>query len=484
MRTISGLETDGYKFSMAEAGWPLRTETFYYSHRKGGLQVLPIDVQRFVRRHLPRPEADDYVFLSRHGYEMGGGFRAAIELGDRLVVATIPEGARFCDREPVFTLTGPSALVSWLEPLLLQIHFRIQVATEAIADPTAMREHVRSVTCEGTRQVVLETLDAVGVEAPEIEIRPEEYHERVLRTARELVSIVEDPRRIFEVGLRSAVCFEEHEIALVALKEAGIRLTSHVELARRLGMVPVGTMGHEHVQRYGSDPAAFRAMVERRPGRASFLLDTFDTIRSGLPTALSILRERPGVGDSIRYDSGDKQAQYRHACQLARDLGLEPVHVLEDGFTADLTREFESMRREEGVAPRHQIYGYGGYLIAKPSGSVYQRDRVAAVWKLTESGSRPTMKFGDEPGGGKESIPGRPVVFRRNPGESGPFGIIGQQDEAPPKGYYLLTGSPAGTGTEPTPADRLTLQSSPATRELVQALRRDRSSSLPEAATG
>ena len=35
------LATDGYKFSMAEAGWPLRTETFYYSHRKGGPQVLP-----------------------------------------------------------------------------------------------------------------------------------------------------------------------------------------------------------------------------------------------------------------------------------------------------------------------------------------------------------------------------------------------------------------------------------------------------------
>ena len=38
------LLTDGYKFSMAEAGWPLRRETFYSSHRKGGLQVLPFDV--------------------------------------------------------------------------------------------------------------------------------------------------------------------------------------------------------------------------------------------------------------------------------------------------------------------------------------------------------------------------------------------------------------------------------------------------------
>src|SRR5262245_61528828 len=38
------LANDEYKFSTAEAGWPLRTETFYYSHRKGGPQVLPVDV--------------------------------------------------------------------------------------------------------------------------------------------------------------------------------------------------------------------------------------------------------------------------------------------------------------------------------------------------------------------------------------------------------------------------------------------------------
>ena len=36
----------------------LRTETFYYSHRKGGPQVLPVDIPAFVRSLLPRP-ADD-----------------------------------------------------------------------------------------------------------------------------------------------------------------------------------------------------------------------------------------------------------------------------------------------------------------------------------------------------------------------------------------------------------------------------------------
>lgn len=72
------------QFSMAEAGWPLRTETFYYSHRKGGPQVLPVDVAAFVRSLLPRPADDDYRYLAEHSYEMGPGFKAAIVQTDAL----------------------------------------------------------------------------------------------------------------------------------------------------------------------------------------------------------------------------------------------------------------------------------------------------------------------------------------------------------------------------------------------------------------
>lgn len=148
------LATDGYKFSMAEAGWPLRTETFYYSHRKGGPQVLPIDVPAFVRSLLPRPADDDYRYLAEHSYEMGPGFKAAIVQTDALEIRALPRGAVFYDREPVFTVTGPSALVSWLEPLVLMLHYRIQVASRA--------GEVRVVTCERQREIVRETLDAVG----------------------------------------------------------------------------------------------------------------------------------------------------------------------------------------------------------------------------------------------------------------------------------------------------------------------------------
>ena len=69
----SMLATDGYKFSMAEAGWPLRRETFYYSHRKGGAQLLPFDVAAELKRILPVGTPADYAYLQANEYEMGGG---------------------------------------------------------------------------------------------------------------------------------------------------------------------------------------------------------------------------------------------------------------------------------------------------------------------------------------------------------------------------------------------------------------------------
>ncbi|HSP78883.1 MAG TPA: nicotinate phosphoribosyltransferase [Myxococcaceae bacterium] len=466
------LATDGYKFSMAEAGWPLRQETFYYSHRKGGRQVLPVDVAAFVRALLPEPAEGDYAYLSRRGYEMGAGFKAAIQRQERLVVRALPRGARFYPREPVFSVTGPSALVSWLEPLLLQLNFRIQVATQALADREGLARALAVVACAEEKRLALETLDAVGVAPVPISVDAEGYHARVLAVVRELVEVVEEPGRIFEVGLRAATCLEQHELALRACKEAGVMRTSNVYLAEKLGMIPVGTMGHEHVQRYGSDEAAFRAIRERRPERSSYLLDTFDTLRSGLPAAWRLIREEPEAGDSIRFDSGDKQRQYVHAVTEAKKEGLHPVLILEDGLDAQATREFEALRREHGWEPAKQFYGYGGTIVARTMACPFTRDRVAAVYKLSRTGHVPVMKFGNELAEGKQSIPGEPVVFRRRSG-TGPVGLIGQEGEPVPEGYERLTGSaPVEASPVDEGAEDLRVAYTPATQALVDELHR------------
>jgi hypothetical protein len=93
------LTTDGYKLSMAEAGYPLRRETFYYTHRRGGAQLWLIDTERAVRALLPKPaECTDAAWadLAHLGYPMGEGFRAAMDgRGGPLTVTSLPVGAWF-----------------------------------------------------------------------------------------------------------------------------------------------------------------------------------------------------------------------------------------------------------------------------------------------------------------------------------------------------------------------------------------------------
>ena len=489
MTTI--LATDGYKFSMAEAGFPLRQETFHYTHRKGGWQYLPLDVEKFVRGLLPIPKDFAFQHLEHVGYTLGGAARHALTHGT-IRVDALPAGSWFYEREPVFSVTGPSMLVSWLEPLVLQLHFRIQIATCALLTPERLPGMVANATCEREREIIAETLDAIRISCPPIEVRAD-YSQRVRARAQTLVDIVGDPSRLFEVGLRAATCSEQHHLALKGVADAGITKTSHVSGAILPGMFPVGTMGHEHVQRHGSDAVAYATMRDRHPGFVFYLPDTFDTLASGIPSALEAMLADPTRPSGIRFDSEHGGVgHYLYAGARAREVGLEPVLGLESGWDDEKTRRFEDLRERVGWPASKQMYGYGGWLVA-PEWPTFTRDNVSAVWKISQTGDRATMKFGDEPNGGKSSIPGRPVVWRPHLGMSdysGPMGYVAQEGEdwKPPAPASLLTGAesiPAAVRFQASELHTFTgrVEMSPATRALIDQCTSERAAGIALATT-
>ena len=126
-------------------------------------------------------------------------------------------------------------------------------------------------------------------------------------------------------------------------------------------------------------------------------------------------------------------------------------------------------RKELDYPAEKWIYGYGGHLVNAPEEQL-TRDNVAAVYKLSSSGGMHTMKFGNEVDGGKESQPGRPVVYRRVHAKQTPIGIISQAGEHCPEGYKPLTDAEADFGAlDPTPF----VMRSPQTEVLVRMLRKD-----------
>jgi nicotinate phosphoribosyltransferase len=407
--------TDGYKLSMAEAGAPLRIETFYYTHRRGGINgwhYMPVDVDQFVRSLLPTPKPEDYNYLTHHNYEVGAAYRRAMTLRDSLVVRGVPKGCWFYNREPAYSVKATSVISSWLEPTGLMLQFRIQAATAIITDTY---RDCRYATCSREKEILIELYESLGVQAPEITVRSEDYFKTVLKRGQDIVTLLGDPSRAFEVGMRAVSCIEQHEIALAALKEAGIVRTSNVEAAQKLDMIPVGTMGHEHLQRMDGDYEGFTSMRDRFPGFLSYLLDTFDTLRSGVPTGLRVIAEQPYRQAGLRFDSEKSVlGQYVFAVARSRDMGLEPYFTLESGWNYEKTVEFEKYREMLGWPSKLQGYGYGGYFV-KPEWPTFERDDVAAVYKLSQTGSKACMKFGDDPGSPKQSIPGEPVIWRPKP---------------------------------------------------------------------
>jgi len=441
--STSALATDAYKFAMAQAGFPLRRETFYFSFRHGGPQFIPLDLERRVRDMIVglQPTAAELEYARQHGYGFTGAMELALQSADLEIVA-VPKGAWVLDREPIFSVTGPSFLVSWLEPMVLWFNFPIQLAT-ALELSAPMPERAFVATCPEHAAIIESVLVSAGRKgrSASVVLETDRYAERVRRTVHDLVEAASgDPRRVFEVGMRSAVCMEQHRIALEACKAEGVSKTTNMHLARELGLSPVGAMGHEHVQRWGADQTAFEALRDMRSATPTYLLDTFDTMSSGITSVVKVMQQR-SHDCAIRYDSGNKFIQYLHACEVLAEHGFEPSHVLEDGLDLAAMRHFESLRAFTRWPADKQVYGFGGTIVSSPMMIPWTRDRVGAVFKLAQTGDEPRMKFGNERGLGKQSVPGQPVVFRRVRGD-GPLGIIAQRGEKIPDDYVELSGNP------------------------------------------
>ncbi len=201
----------------------------------------------------------------------------------------------------------------------------------------------------------------------------------------------------------------------------GFARTSNVEAARRYGLVATGTMAHSYVEAFPAEIDAFRAFAEDFPGRATFLVDTYDTIR-GVERAIAVIKElglqgRPG----IRIDSGNLDRLTRQSRRLLDRSGLEHVRIVVSGGLDEL--QIDELVR--GGAPI-DAFGVGTRM-----GVSADHPYLDTAYKLVSYGKRPVMKLSR----GKVTSAGRTQVFRK----SRPFGdLVVLYDEAAPAGREPL----------------------------------------------
>ena len=188
-------------------------------------------------------------------------------------------------------------------------------------------------------------------------------------------------------------------------KEKFVRSKPHVN---------IGTIGHEFIMAYQrngltleqAQEQAFHDFVKANK-RSALLPDVIDTMTSGLPAILRLVKRYEGTDKVImpRFDSGGVAAQCVAWKKMTLAAGIPSTKmVVEDGYTPEKAFETKKRYRQAGFDPNDIIVGAGGYFQQGCS-----RDAASLVYKrsatMHESGLEQSLKFSDAPG--KLSLPGR-----------------------------------------------------------------------------
>jgi len=197
----------------------------------------------------------------------------------------------------------------------------------------------------------------------------------------------------------------------------GFAATSNVEAARRYGLTAAGTMAHSYIQAFANEIDAFRAFAQDFPGRATFLVDTYDTLQ-GVRRAIEVIQEFGLAGRlGIRIDSGDLDTLSRRSRRLLDRAGLNSVRIFASGGLDELSIE-QLVRAGAPI----DAFGVGTRM-----GVSADHPYLDTAYKLVAYAGRPVMKLSR----GKVTEPGRKQVFR----STRPFAdSIGLHEEATPRG--------------------------------------------------
>ena len=238
------------------------------------------------------------------------------------------------------------------------------------------------------------------------------YQTLVATKAARIRSVIED-EPLMEFGTRRA---QEMDAAIWGTRAAvigGANGTSNVRAGKLFGIPVLGTHAHALVQVYGNDYEAFKAYAATHRD-CVFLVDTYDTLRIGVPAAIQVARE---LGDKInfkgvRIDSGDIAYISKKVRQQLDEAGYPDAKIYASNDLDENTILNLKMQHA-----KIDVWGVGTKLI-----TAYDQPALGAVYKIVaiedENGHmRNTIKLSSN--AEKVSTPGKKQVWRITSREKG-----------------------------------------------------------------
>lgn len=209
-------------------------------------------------------------------------------------------------------------------------------------------------------------------------------------------------RILSDFGLRRAHALGGIQASRAAII-GGFDSTSNVYAALRYGLKPAGTMAHSYIESHEEELQAFRQFAETHPQNCILLVDTYDTLKSGVPNAIIVAKEMEKKGQrliGIRLDSGDLAYLAKRARRMLDETGLSYVKIVASN---QLDEHLIKSLIAQG-API-DIFGVGTRLVTGVPDAA-----LDGVYKLSSAGEKPRLKLSETIT--KITLPGKKKVVR------------------------------------------------------------------------
>lgn len=274
---------------------------------------------------------------------------------------------------------------------------------------------------EGTVVFPMEPL--VKVIAPVIEAQLVETailniinHQSLIATKAARVCQAAKSDAVMEFGLRRAQGPDAGTLGARAAVIGGCVGTSNVLCAKKYDIPALGTHAHSWIMSFDDEYTAFKTYAQLYPNNATLLVDTYDTLRSGVPNAIKVFDELKAQGAmpekyGIRLDSGDLAYLSKRARKMLDDAGYKDATIC---ASSDLDEYLIDSLKAQGAAI--DSWGVGTNLITSKDcpafGGVY---KLAAVekngefipkiklseneWKITNPGDKTVFRIYDKENG-------------------------------------------------------------------------------------
>lgn len=241
-------------------------------------------------------------------------------------------------------------------------------------------------------------------------------HQSMIATKANRIVRAAQGRVVLEFGSRRAQGADAAIIGARAAYIGGCHGTACALSDKVFGVPAGGTMAHSWVMMFPSEYEAFKAYCEVYPNNATLLVDTYNTLKSGVPNAIRVFKEvllPQGITNmAIRLDSGDISYLSKKARKMLDDAGLQCCKItasnaLDEHLIMDLMMQgaqIDSFGVGERLITSKSEPVFGGvYKLAgveDDQGNIIPKIKISEnTTKITNPGFKRIVRFYDKESG-------------------------------------------------------------------------------------